>query len=54
MGFVKVASKEEIPVGKMKLVEANGTQVCLPTSQANTMLLATSVLIEAASFQVEQ
>jgi len=25
MGFVKVASKDEIPVGKMKLVEENGT-----------------------------
>lgn len=29
MGFVKVASKEEVPAGKMKLVEANGTAVLL-------------------------
>jgi len=29
MGFVNVASKEEVPAGKMKLVEANGTQVLL-------------------------
>ena len=29
MGFVKVASKEEAPAGKIKLVEANGTQVLL-------------------------
>ncbi len=29
MGFVKVAPKEEVPAGKMKLVEANGTQVLL-------------------------
>jgi nitrite reductase/ring-hydroxylating ferredoxin subunit len=29
MGFVKVSSKEEVSPGKMKLVEANGTQVLL-------------------------
>jgi 3-phenylpropionate/trans-cinnamate dioxygenase ferredoxin subunit len=29
MGFVKVASKEEVPAGKMKLVEANGTPMLL-------------------------
>jgi nitrite reductase/ring-hydroxylating ferredoxin subunit len=29
MGFVKVASKEEVPAGKMKQVEANGTEVLL-------------------------
>ena len=29
MGFVNVASKEEVPAGKMKLVEANGTPVLL-------------------------
>jgi nitrite reductase/ring-hydroxylating ferredoxin subunit len=29
MVFVKVASKEEVPEGKIKLVEANGTPVLL-------------------------
>ncbi len=29
MGFVKVASEEEVPAGKMKLVEANGMPVLL-------------------------
>ena len=29
MGFVKVASKEEVPEGKMKLAEVNGTPVLL-------------------------
>jgi 3-phenylpropionate/trans-cinnamate dioxygenase ferredoxin component len=29
MGFVKVASNEEVPAGKMKLVEAKGTAVLL-------------------------
>ena len=29
MGFVRVASKEDVPAGKMKLVEANGTPVLL-------------------------
>jgi 3-phenylpropionate/trans-cinnamate dioxygenase ferredoxin subunit len=29
MGFVKVASKEEVPAGEMKLVETNGTPVML-------------------------
>jgi nitrite reductase/ring-hydroxylating ferredoxin subunit len=29
MVFVKVASKEELPAGKMKLVEANGTPILL-------------------------
>jgi nitrite reductase/ring-hydroxylating ferredoxin subunit len=29
MGFVKVTSKEEVPEGKMKLIEANGTPVLL-------------------------
>jgi len=29
MGFVKVASKEDVSAGKMKLAEANGTLVLL-------------------------
>src|SRR5512136_2699081 len=29
MGFVKVASKEDVSAGKMKLAEANGTPVLL-------------------------
>ena len=29
MVFVKVALKEEVPAGKMKLVEANGTPILL-------------------------
>ncbi len=29
MGFVKLASKQEVPADKMRLVEANGTPVLL-------------------------